>query len=507
VIASRYRLDEPSPKDPDAFVGTDQQSGAEVTVVPLTRSSAEAIRAACDVEHQHLCKIVEIVALDDESSALVTVRVLGITLDEKLAAIGKKQPVDAVRSALRVADAVSALHAAGAIHGAVVPAAVVIEPSDDHAAPTLCWVTARPSPFRSPARGETGEPSVADDAWAVAALLHLMLTGKPPPPDGIALDVELAEAGVQDAVLRAALAHGLARDPLLRSPDMKALKRDLARWFVDHAGEETPGAHTASAPPPLPSSAGPPSVAAVPAVSTSKLPAATVRPVSRRPVVLLAGAAIVLGLGAAWAVSTMRRPKVEIVERAASAPGPAKPAPKAIDLGEQPVTAASAALKVDKMASCVSGFVPKGTFGTPPELGWVCTENDPRGGANRLRSAIVAGKPTYGGPTETMKLFSVMGSYDMAAFAIVRAGCCVDAEALTLPEGSPECGDLAALLREIGKTVAIDGQKPEKALADYTQALDCEVKARHAALFSIKTRPRKYEQQSFEHYVELIKPQ
>ncbi len=95
-------------------------------------------------------------------------------------------------------------------------------------------------------------------AGGAAALLFLMLVGEPPARAGYESESALADTGVFDKVLRVALYHALARDLGVRSHDLRPLKRELARWFVEHAGEEpiAPGPHSTS-PPPLPPSVRP----------------------------------------------------------------------------------------------------------------------------------------------------------------------------------------------------------------------------------------------------------
>ena len=65
--------------------------------------------------------------------------------------------------------------------------------------------------------------------------------------------------------------------------------------------------------------------------------------------------------------------------------------------------------------------------------------------------AVVASAPKTGGATDAMKIFARIGWYDMAAFAVVRAGCCPDAKSLELPEASKACGDMAEALRGVGQ--------------------------------------------------------
>ena len=281
-----------------------------------------------------------------------------------------------------------------------------------------------------------GPASDADDEWAITGLLYEMLTGLPPPAGGIAAADDLVAAGVEDAALRESLAHGLAADAGKRSSDVRPLKRELARWYVEHAGRNTRFRLTLVRlrRVPRPCRRAPLHVRALldarpgPRVSSSTAPSAK----SSRRLPLLAGAGIVLGLAAAWGVSMWRsRPREQVVEVAPAAKPSASA--KEIDLGEVPVTGESTALTGDKTATCVAGYLPKGAFARAPNMEWMCGEKDPREGAAKLRVAVVQGSPPIGGPTEAMKIFSQLGWYDMAAFAVVRAGCCADSEPIACP--------------------------------------------------------------------------
>jgi hypothetical protein len=235
---------------------------------------------------------------------------------------------------------------------------------------------------------------------------------------------------VTDAALSEALAHALHRDPEQRSRDVRPLKRELARWFVEHAGEEpqSPGPHSTS-PPPLP----PNQQRTLGGTSTS----APVR--SRAPdaprgglrrILPLAIGGIVLGLLGGWVYNTLRPKPVVVVPMAAAPKPPASDKP--IDLGEVPVTGESEkpVAPADKLSSCVMGYMPKDSFATAPDFSGVCDQTDPRVGADKLRVAIVSSAPKTGTPTEAQKIFARIGWYDMAAFAVARAGCCPDAKPL-----------------------------------------------------------------------------
>jgi len=503
VLESKYRVDAAIDGAVDAFAGTSVDGNASLIIFKVSESAASAIQRAKGVEHMHLAKLLDMLDVDGDKYA-VAERLPGLTLAERLDDIGKKEPVDAVRFALRLADALSSLHEAGACHGSVHPRGILIQ-VEGHAPPVLGYFPSDDVSYRSAERGNEDPPTESDDSWAAAALLHKMLLGTTPPREGYASETEVSDAGVTDAALVGALAHSLHKDPEARSRDVRPLKRELARWFVEHAGEEpvAPGPHSSS-PPPLP-----PSQRTLEGTTTSSLPPSRSRPPAPPPkagmrrILPLAVAGIVVGLLGGWIFNAMR-PKQQVIVIAKPAAAPvAAPSDQPIDLGEQPVTGESdkAVAATDKLSSCVMGYMPKDTFGTAPDFSGVCDITDPRAGADKLRVAVVGSAPKAGGATDAMKIFARIGWYDMAAFAVVRAGCCPDAKPLELPEPSKACGDMAEALRGVGQEV-VANHPAEESLKKYTAAIHCELNASRGALFRKKDRPAGGEDSAF---LELVK--
>jgi hypothetical protein len=515
LLAGRYRLDEAgSDGTSPVFNGVDEQTDTPIVAFEIESSFASVLAAAARVSHAHLARLREVVSLAEEGgrSAVVAERVDGQALRALLGEIGKKSHVDAVRSALRIADALCSLHAAGGAHGAVSDRTLIVQP-EAHAAPTLVFGPRNPpgSHYRRPSDQEL--PSEADDSWATAALLYHMLTGHPPPPEGLDSTDELDLTELEDPELCEALFHGLARDEDRRSLELRPLKRELARWFVDHAREEVlPVSTRSSQPPPLPpgalSTPAPPSAlglaavhAPVPAL-TSSMPRAPARK-SQRRLSLLAGGGILLGLAAAWGLSAVRnRPRIEFVEVGAKEnPAPQPAASTAIDLSEVPVTGEREVTTGDKLTTCVAGYLPKGAFAKPPGMSGFCEETDPRAGGAQLRAAVVSGARPGAGPTDAMKLVSRLGWYEMATFAVIRSACCADAKPLALPAPSKDCPALDGPLRELGKAV-MNNQGYEAPLKEYATGVACEVRAGRAALYNRTALPHPGEEAAF---MELVK--
>jgi serine/threonine protein kinase len=507
VIGSRYRVEERLAVDsePVGYSALDTDSQLPVVMLEVTAPVAKLLAKGKDLAHRHLANV--LAAVDFEGRQfVVSEQVRGETLSERLAEIGSKAAVDAVRTALRIADALSSLHEAGGAHGTVHPSNVVMSP-EGRDGPVLVFgpVTRGDSAFRQPEWEPGDAPSEPDDSWGAAALLFMMLVGEPPARAGYESETAVTAAGVHDPVLRVALYHALARDLGARSHDLRPLKRELARWFVEHAGEEpiAPGPHSTS-PPPLPPSLRPSGRALPSEAPRRSVPAP---PPKKKPskLLMLASIGAAIGLIGGWTFSTVRAKtnvKVIEVQKPQAAATPPEPK-KAIDLSEVPVNGESETASVDKIGSCVSGYLPKGTFDKAPDMSWVCDESDPRTGAEKLRVAVINGG--RGNISDAMKIFARIGWYDMAAFAVVRAGCCENAKPLSLPPPSTGCTAMADSLREIGSSV-VASRSYEESMKAYTAAIHCEMNAGKAAALRHTARPAGGEDSAFAELVHAVQP-
>jgi hypothetical protein len=195
---------------------------------------------------------------------------------------------------------------------------------------------------------------------------------------------------------------------------------------------------------------------------------------------------------AAW---LLRPKRVEIVERAAAVP---EPTTSAVEVKEARMAATPTNLG-SKLAACTSSYLPKGAFGKAPEVEFLCTETDPRTGAGKLHAAVVSAAPKGGvPPTDAMKIFARIGWYDMAAFAVVRAGCCPEAPPISLPDA--QCG-MDASLRAIGEAV-IASKPTVEPLKAYTDSIHCELNRGGAKWLRRSERPAGGEDTAF---LELLK--
>lgn len=512
VVADRFRVDEPMAfaEAGPAYLATDQESGEKVLVFDAELAEADALRPGVAVQHPHLATVIGLVA-HGQRDVLITQHVKGLSVEAFADGTPRLSRVDAVRFALRMADALLALHSAGAVHGFLRPPALVMEPEGRPRpvvafAPSLLSLSA----YRSPERGEAGPPSVADDAWAAGALLFRMLTGQDAPAVGFVSEDDVGQAGIDDPVLRAAVFHSLCSDPVIRSDNLQPLRRELARWFAEHAGDGASHSSMMSRPPPLPPGAPggsvpppPPPISGAPPMSKSMPTVVEPKKKSSTPLVFAAIAAV-LGLGAAWGVSAWRsRPKVTVIATAAAPQETAPAAASAVSLGEVAVTGESEGDGgVDRSLSCVAAYFPKDSFKKAPDLSWLCGETDPRAGGEKLRVAVVQGA-AGGAPTEAQQMFAKLGWYEMAAFGVIRASCCNEPKSLSLPDPSSGCDPLAKSIDEIAK--ASSAKQPlDDALSAFAKAARCETDAKKASLFRRTGAPQPSEEAAFKDLMKSV---
>lgn len=174
----------------------------------------------------------------DRRAFVVLPPVLGRTLADKVTADGPLPPVAALQVGVVAADALTRLHARGRALGEVRPDAVLL-PEDrtqplrivDLGIPRGLFARAinppSPSPdYASPRVRGGAAPDPRDDIYALGALLHFLLTGRPP---GRRLPSRLRPLGpfasFLDGLVVSALAAPESADGPL--PDMLQLARSL----------------------------------------------------------------------------------------------------------------------------------------------------------------------------------------------------------------------------------------------------------------------------------------
>jgi hypothetical protein len=511
MLADRYRVDEALPvaDGSSTFLATDTTTDEKVVAFEVDAETATVVRKSVGISHAHLATVREVL-IADFGHVMIVEYVPGSTADVFADGAPRLTRVDAVRFTLRLLDALGTLHHANVPHGSVRPLSVVIEPLGERPSPVLTHGPGTAGPYLRPEHVAGAPPTLDDDVWAITALLYRLLTGSDPPAQGILDPKELEARGIDDAILPGAIAHSLAVDPTKRNTDLRGVRRELARWLAEHAGEDMAHASTgAGKPPPLPPGQNPPvsvpTPSAAPTGITRSVPAKP--PPRRMRFIGLALGGVALGVGAAYLAFALRpatKPPGPAV--ASNATGSASPPPSAVSLGDIAVTGEETdAATGDHLSSCLAAHLPKGTFRKPPEVAWLCTEKDPRTGGERLRVELVKGA-AGGPPTEAMRSFSQLGWYDMPTFVVLRAGCCTDPEPppLELPEPATGCDAMAPVLTEVGKAV-ISGQNFDDSLKHFGEVARCETTAKRTALFRKQAAPLASEETAFRELVKHVR--
>lgn len=187
------------------FLAEDGESDALVTLRALHREAVAdldlfdafdgPLRTIQRVVHPAVERVVE-VGVSGSAPFLVAERVEGPSLERLLAPLlAERQPL-AVPAALRIARgiaaALAAVHGAGAVHGALRPAAVALDPRGQARLTELGLALALPAPgvdpsvdralgpprYLAPERLAGGEPTAAADLYAAGALLAELVSGR-----------------------------------------------------------------------------------------------------------------------------------------------------------------------------------------------------------------------------------------------------------------------------------------------------------------------------------------
>jgi hypothetical protein len=492
MLAGRYRIESvaPGPGTESAFVAVHLQTGEPVLLVELAPPEASALRAAILASHPALATLLELVELADGRSVGVFDWVEGSTLAERLARGRALTPKVALRLVILMTDVLSVLHRRGATHGLLRPDAIVVG-NRERRQPVLSYAPrAQGTPYESPERRRVG-PRPSDDVWALAAILHELVVRRPPPPAGYAALPEVEAVGVQPPELASAIGGCLLQDVERRVKTVQLAREGFVRALDVIAGPQpaavevpegtqggTPIFGEISPGPRLPRAvAGRVLVAlsigvAVVAVLTVFL--VVRRPAGDAPVGKAADSA--LGSSSAAARAARRPPRPAPSRAPRDQPG-AKPEADAIRVDELPSDR--------EIARCVERQFPAGSFEVIPDYSWLCLTTDPRSGAARMRVALVvaAGKRQL---TPAMDIWSRMGWYGMAGFAVVRQACCPRAAPVQL-ERTGDCDPLDALINDLA-SAAQRGSAIEEYLERYADNVRCQLSHGHGAQFQVGVR-------------------
>jgi serine/threonine protein kinase len=237
------------------WVGADSESGRRVVMMSADPTRLSTLDAARGVKHRHLTYVLDVLRDVDPSSlpggralpaghgVAVAEYVPGRTLHGELLKDGMN-PSKAVAWVLRLADAVQALHAAGAVHAALSPRSVIAVPEGRVIAPVLSQlVVPAIGAFCPPERLKGSGETASDDVWALHATLYAALTRqapfKAPSRDALLKQMlsgrpkPLAAFGIDEPALQEILDRGLAYEKRVRVSEVAELQTTLDGWERD----------------------------------------------------------------------------------------------------------------------------------------------------------------------------------------------------------------------------------------------------------------------------------
>lgn len=239
----------------ERWIGLEQDSARRVVLLLADSWRLTTLDSARGVKHRHLTSVIDVVRdvaasstprgvpLPAGSGVAVAEFVPGTTLHGELSR-GGMNPSKAVAWTLRLAEALTALHAAGAVHGALSPRSVIAVPAGRAIAPVLSQLVAPALGAYCPPERLKGSPeSAPDDVWALHATLYAALTRQAPygAPTRDALLKQmlsgrpkpLSAFGIDEPALQEILDRGLSYERRVRVTELPELIATLDAWERD----------------------------------------------------------------------------------------------------------------------------------------------------------------------------------------------------------------------------------------------------------------------------------
>ncbi|GAA3415685.1 serine/threonine-protein kinase [Streptosporangium vulgare] len=232
--------------------------------------------------HPHVAHVYDAGVLPDGRPYMVLELCPGGSLLDRMRAEKRLSPAEVADIGIRIADALSAAHAAGVLHRDIKPANILINrygnvvlsdfglatmpSSGSEASVTRESLTPAYAP---PEAFELTEPAAAGDVYSLAATLYALLSGRPPrfPESGvvnIAVIMALHRLPVPEIPgvppeLTAVLREAMATDPARRTPSVAALRDALTDLRLEGGwpARRSPTPRPAAPPPPPPRSPAP----------------------------------------------------------------------------------------------------------------------------------------------------------------------------------------------------------------------------------------------------------
>jgi hypothetical protein len=239
----------------ERWIGVESDSGRRVVLAVADAARLTTLDAARGVKHRQLTGVLDVVrnvaaaslpsgrALPPGFGVAVAEFVPGQTLHGELLNSGMN-PAKAVAWILRLADAVQALHAVGAVHGALSPRSVIAVPEGRAIAPVLSQLVAPGiGPFCPPERLKGSGEAAPNDVWALHATLYAALTRQAPfnAPSRDALLKQmlsgrpkpLSAFGIDEPALQEIVDRGLSYEKRVRVTELAEFVQTLDGWERD----------------------------------------------------------------------------------------------------------------------------------------------------------------------------------------------------------------------------------------------------------------------------------
>jgi serine/threonine protein kinase len=220
VVVLHAERDGPNGSDaPDALLRLQQQ-----------------LRQAVQIQHPNVAAVYEIGETSDRLVYVVMEQLAGELLSSVLAAHGALSLQRALDLCLQAAAGLQAAHEVGLVHGNLSPSTILITEADGQSRVKLIrfppssssteqlpkpnYMAGASSEYASPERLSGHPPDQRNDVFSLGAVLHHLLTGRP--PDG-------SRIGPVPEVVRTVLTHALAWVPAQRFETIAEFARALER--------------------------------------------------------------------------------------------------------------------------------------------------------------------------------------------------------------------------------------------------------------------------------------